>query len=347
MTSVVVVTSAQDASSLLERAERRRVEVANRLEPGRRAHLGQFFTPPSVASFLASLFDLTDRHCRLLDPGAGVGSLSAAVADRWRVEGGGPLEITAIEVDAAVATELRSTMSEIEELGRGNRTVVIEADFVAYGSRALRPGLLHGALEPFDLVVMNPPYGKIGARSAERRHVRAIGVEVGNLYSAFLSLGMRLLRDDGQLVAITPRSFANGPYFRSLRQDLLRRGVFRRLHVYDTRDSAFADGDVLQENVVFRMDKARSRGVVRVSASRGPDSGDVRERTISHDELVHPDDPELFVHISADDADAVRAIRVAAQPASLTDLGLSVSTGRVVDFRAREHLRADPTATEK
>ena len=338
------MTYTADAVGVLERVELRRVATAQGLNPQRRAQLGQFFTPAPVAAFLASMFDVLGRPARLLDPGAGVGSLTAAVVERWAVEGGGPIDATAFEVDPAVASSLRLTCEELSGV-EGCRADAIEADFVAYAARSLQPGLFDGALEPFDLVVMNPPYGKIAAASGERRQVRAVGVDVGNLYTAFVALSVRLLAEGGQLVAITPRSFANGPYFRAFRKDLLRHGSFKRLHVYDSRDVAFGDGDVLQENVIFRLDRTTRRGRVLVSASHGPDRATSRERLVMHDELVRPNDPELFIHVTVDDDEADIAQQMAAQPATLADLGLTVSTGRVVDFRAREHLRAGPTDT--
>lgn len=47
----------------------------------RRSQMGQFFTPPSVARFMASLFSQTLQELRLLDPGAGVSILTAAVVE--------------------------------------------------------------------------------------------------------------------------------------------------------------------------------------------------------------------------------------------------------------------------
>jgi adenine-specific DNA-methyltransferase len=145
------------------------------------------------------------------------------------------------------------------------------------------------------------------------------------------------------MVAITPRSFCNGPYFEPFRRFFLREMRFSRVHVFDSRDAAFADDKVLQENVVFHAVKTKDpdRDVV-VSASVGPGEAGLRMRTIKHDELVHPRDRHAFIHIVPDrDGEFVRH-RIGSLNASLSDLGLTVSTGRVVDFRARELLRAQP-----
>jgi adenine-specific DNA-methyltransferase len=115
------------------------------------------------------------------------------------------------------------------------------------------------------------------------------------------------------------------------------------VHVFESRDRAFADDQVLQENVIFsaRKDRASSTRVL-VSSSTDVDSQDAESRLVAHDDLVHPDDSHVFIHIVPNgDGESVR-LQMADLEASLPDLGLTVSTGRVVDFRAKELLRADP-----
>lgn len=107
--------------------------------------------------------------------------------------------------------------------------------------------------EPFDLVIMNPPYKKLAASSRERKLVSSVSTETSNLYSAFMALGVHLLRPGGQLLAITPRSFANGPYFRLFRRYFLERMHLDRVHVFGARNKVFADTAVLQENVILHQ----------------------------------------------------------------------------------------------
>ena len=59
---------------------------------------------------------------------------------------------------------------------------------------------------------------------------------------------------------------------------------------------------------------------------------------IPYDELVEPDDPNQFIRITMNDEDEDATRTVAALPSTLVDLGLTVSTGRVVDFRSRDSL---------
>ena len=145
------------------------------------------------------------------------------------------------------------------------------------------------------------------------------------------------------MVAITPRSFCNGPYFEPFRHFFLREMRFRRVHVFDARDRAFAEDKVLQENVVFRAVKTTNQiGDVVVSSSLDPEESGLRIRKIKHEDLVRPGDPHAFIHIVPDgDGDSIRH-QMGVLSANLADLALSVSTGRVVDFRAKDLLRAQP-----
>jgi len=188
---------------------------------------------------------------------------------------------------------------------------------------------------------MNPPYGKVNSGGAERLALESVGLKVTNLYAGFLGLAAALLEPEGQLSAITPRSFANGPYFLPFRSFLLDRMRIDRLHVYAKRGRVFADADVLQENVVLRAVRDTNRGPITLSVSDGFEDEPLVRR-VSADEVVRPGDRNLFIHIPVDEADTRVAERVAQLPATLEDLRLQVSTGRVVDFRAREHLLHDP-----
>jgi adenine-specific DNA-methyltransferase len=154
-----------------------------------------------------------------------------------------------------------------------------------------------------------------------------------------------LLDDKGELVAITPRSFCNGPYFRPFRKYLLNSVNLKRVHVFESRDNAFRDDDVLQENVILHGEKAnRQEPTVKISWSRTPEDKDIVGRTVPFRRVVRPSDAQAFIHLVPDIKGQALADAMERLPCVLEDLGLAVSTGRVVDFRARNWLRAQPSA---
>ena len=63
----------------LDIADSVRRQLSPETTPEYKADLGQFLTPATVARFMASMFPPSNKQtCRLLDAGAGVGSLSCA-----------------------------------------------------------------------------------------------------------------------------------------------------------------------------------------------------------------------------------------------------------------------------
>ncbi|NOJ94545.1 adenine methyltransferase [Corallococcus coralloides] len=326
--------------------ERLRVEANGALDPESRSALGQFMTPAPVAQRMASFSHVRRPHLRLLDAGAGVGSLSAAwVAELLsRPERPKSVSVTAYEVDAKLVKSLRQTMemcrSACARYGVRFESFVRHEDFIEAGVAALRGELFASTRPEFDCAILNPPYRKINAGSRERLLLESIGAGATNLYTGFLSVAVRLMVPGGEMVAITPRSFCNGRYFKPFRADFLGAMALQELHVFESRKAAFADDDVLQENVILHALKGSQGQKVVVSSSSGDSDGDTTRRQVPFTQVVRPDDPEQFIRLATDELDDQVASLLVGLTHSLTDLGLTVSTGRVVDFRAREHLRA-------
>lgn len=328
-----------------ERVTAVRDEAIGALDTDHRSELGQFFTPFEIAEFMASMPDLSGRALRILDPGAGSGMLTAAVVSRLAASDDRPktVHVVAFEVDPGVAQALSRTLGicgdECKEAGIKFSTEVRSEDFIEAASRDIAEG--HSQpLGGFDLAILNPPYKKLHSESWHRALLREAGIETSNLYTAFVSLAVRCLRPSGELVAITPRSFCNGTYFRQFRHDLLSRFRFKRIHVFERRDAAFHEDSVLQENIIFYGVRSTAKqGEVVISSSNGRGLSESRRRSVPASEVVHPTDREAFIHIVPDEADE-GALQVVALKTTLRDLGLSVSTGPVVDFRAKEWLKS-------
>ena len=334
-------------ADLLARTEARRQESSSALDPKERATRGQYFTPSPVADFIVSLARLdSETPIRVLDPGAGAGSLTAAIVSRvLRDRPSAHISVTACENDPQLHATLSATLEDcadtVRAAGGHLETTLVKEDFIAWATQG--GGLFDEARKAFDLVVMNPPYRKLAANSRERKAVTTICTETSNLYSAFMALGAHLLTSGGQLVAITPRSFTNGPYFRPFRKYLLDRMHIDRIHVFEARNKVFADAEVLQENIVFSATRTNlpHRGKVVISSSH-THGGDIRSRAVEYQEMVQPEDHEHFIHIGADEQDAQLAVVHANLAATLPEIECQVSTGRVVDFRSKEHLRPNP-----
>lgn len=118
-----------------------------------------FPTPDEVAGDMVRLADI-EPGFRILEPNAGTGKLIEAV---FRARAEGSVEITAVEINQALAAALRDRWSGVQS---------ICADFLAFRSDPI-----------FDLVLMNPPF----ENAVDIKHVRH---------------ALTLLRPGGRLVGI-------------------------------------------------------------------------------------------------------------------------------------------------
>jgi adenine-specific DNA-methyltransferase len=334
----------------LTQAEIARQKLSVTLDPRRRSMLGQFFTPPATARLMASMSTNMSQRVRLLDAGAGVGALTAAWIAEICSRPVRPKEVvlTAYELDKALLPALRQTLTACERAcataGITCKWEIHATDFIEAAVTALDLGLFQTEHAVFDVALLNPPYKKFHAESRTRQLLRRLNIETSNLYTAFLSLVVLLLNDSGELIAITPRSFCNGPYFRPFRQHLLQHVNLTQVHVFEARDHAFRDDEVLQENVILHAVKGVfQQPLVKISQSRTPDDPITIERNVPFERVVRPDDSQAFIHLVPDDEGHALAEVMEMLPCTLDELRLCVSTGRVVDFRARTWLRAEPT----
>lgn len=335
-------------AELLDFAESIRLDANRGVDESRRSELGQYFTPAPIARRMASWAKVRGASLKLLDPGAGVGVLAAAwvaqvCTGRDRPE---RIDVCAFEVDSALADRLdlvlRTCQRACAEASVDFTYTVRNQDFIGATVETLGGGLFAEDPALFDCAILNPPYRKIRTDSAERAQLKSLGIETSNLYTAFIALALRSLRIGGELISINPRSFCNGPYFTSFRKDLLRLGNLTHLHTFAARDRAFQDDDVLQENIIMRLERGIEQSPhVEIEWSQGGEAGEVTTRSVPVQEVVNPADADAFIHVVPDEWDAVVADIIQGLPSTLSGLGAEVSTGRVVDFRSKGHLRAD------
>ncbi len=328
---------------MLSAVEEARFRLSKVTDAKKKSQFGQFFTPARTAAFMAGLFPPAEGICCLLDAGAGIGSLAAAFLERWR--SGGlrfqRVELDAFEMDGGLHAELAQTLSMYSNMEFS--VAVHGEDFIHAAVDFLNGDLFAEPLPRYSHAIMNPPYKKIAGNSAHRLALRRVGLETVNLYSGFVALAVALAAPGGQIVAIVPRSFCNGPYYRPFRDFILERAAVCHMHLFESRSKAFSDDDVLQENIIIRLERGGQQGPVTVSTSTDDTFTDLATHAHPFDRIVYPDDPERFIHVPTSPAQSAIE-RSPAIRSTLSDLGISVSTGPVVDFRLREHLRDMPGA---
>lgn len=333
--------------NLLDTVDELRIQSNSKLDDFTRSQKGQFMTPASAARVLASKFRDLNGELNIIDAGAGVGSLTTALVER-ALHYFSPSSINANvwELENVLFENLSYSLKLCEqaavESGVAWNTEANCTDFISHAVNLIHKKNNGKKITKFNKAILNPPYLKIAASSEERKLLRSVGVETGNLYSCFVALALILLENGGELVAITPRSFCNGPYFNDFRRLLLDGNNLNKLHIFESRTKAFKGDKVLQENVIFHIIKGEAQGQVEITSSSCADDPEPVVRVANFNEVVNSNDSDNIIHIVTNDEQASIATRIGGMPCSLEDLGIAVSTGKVVDFRTKPNLRHNP-----
>ena len=321
---------------------------------------GHYLTPASIASFMAGHSSYSEPHMRVLDPGSGTGILSAAVCEAACRSGTvKTLHVDAYEIEQSLA-HLSSLVLSFAQDWLDRRGValtfnVTHGDFLLEHTADLRARSENGLWErnegpsaEYDLVVSNPPYFKIAKEDPRAMAWESAVHGQPNIYALFMVVSAELLSPSGELVYIVPRSFASGPYFKRFREVFFRRVAPTAIHLFESRKDVFKSQTVLQENLVIgarprRDGETLDEGQVLVSHSRAAHDLAERQRLLvdigSVLDLASAN-KELSIPLCAEDLALAQAVR--AWPHTLHSLGLEVSTGPVVPFRATQFLAHKP-----
>jgi adenine-specific DNA-methyltransferase len=308
--------------------------------------LGQFMTPPAIARCMARrLVDgIAAEHVRLLEPSAGSGVLVAAVVTALIERAAArPQSIEALmfEIDPDL---VEASKALCERLGAACRAAGVEFRWRVEGSDFLRSDLaVEGRAVDGLLVIANPPFLKLNKATDPRAALHRYAVHgQPNLYGLFMAACARLVGPGGRWCFITPRSWMAGPYFRAVRHAIHVSVVLTDIHVFESRRDSFADDEVLQETVIAwgrgrdapATTAATALDAIHVSTSAGArDLDRANLRAVPRADIVKRNG-ELVLHRPGSAASALTR-----WDARLDSLGLAVSTGPVVAFRARALLR--------
>lgn len=307
-----------------------------------RSKMGAFYTPPPLVARLMHMaesagFDFTFGTA--IDPACGGGAFLAPVALRmWERN----KESSPEWMLRSLAKRLKGI--EIDPFAAWMSLTLLEAAVLPLCIAAKRrlPAdmiIVGDALEPrnigrFDLVVGNPPYGRITLSKHMRfRYERSLFGHA-NLYGLFTDLALRLAKPNGVVTYLTPTSFLGGQYFKALRKLLATETTPAAFDFVADREGVF--DDVLQETLLtsYKMSRKHSPAVVSLVVPKGLNKA--RIERIGRIRLPENGTPWLLPRTPID----MRFLNFIQQmPTRLVDLGYMVSTGQLVWNRFKSQLR--------
>jgi adenine-specific DNA-methyltransferase len=194
--------------------------------------------------------------------------------------------------------------------------------------RAVTPG------ERFDLVIGNPPYGRVKLSAAERRPFERSLFGHANLYGLFTDIAIRHTKPGGVIAYVTPTSFLAGEYYKKLRTLLVREAPPRSIDFVTARDGVFAE--VLQETLLATYRRGDAVTQVTIHEIVPLDQHNLLVQGAAAASL--PTDPSTPWILPRGRADAALAAALGRMPHRLADWGYEVSTGPLVWNRYKDQL---------
>lgn len=203
-----------------------------------RRNQATYFTPPYLAQGLVRLlcdegFDL-HKHAAI-DPAAGGAAFLSTIAAQMSDVGATPANIVkrirGFEIDGGLARLSEALIAD--RIGKD----------VAKGSVvSVRNSLKTRDTKRYDLVIANPPFGRISSSELRRTQwERVCHAGHVNKYAMFADLCVRLAKPGGLIGLVLPSSFMTGPLYDRLRKFLREQGEILTLGSVANRKDVFVD----------------------------------------------------------------------------------------------------------
>lgn len=330
---------------MIEHAAKNQTKYLHSKPETDRKSLGQFYTGAPVADYMASLLSPVNAPVvKVLDAGAGAGILTMAVAFRCLENGNEAVHAVLYEIDDHVIGHLTRNMNDVaaqfQRCGASFTYEIRQEDFVL-----ARPDLEE---ERFQLSSINPPYFKYNSKTSPYS-AATTDLYKGNpnIYASFMAIVSNCLGDDGQMVAIVPRSFTNGLYFKGFRHFLNSTLSLDDLHVFGARNKVFKDLSVLQENVICHYSRASQQPNINIHTSSGyEDLNRTGKATYPAQLIIDTTNDQEIIRIPENHDDGAILKFVESWPSRFAENGYFISTGPVVEHRARNFIVRPETKVE-
>ncbi|MCL2245825.1 MAG: N-6 DNA methylase [Lentimicrobiaceae bacterium] len=315
---------------------------------------GQFFTPQAIAQFMGSLVSTNKTQIDILDPGCGTAILTCGLVENL-VEKNPAVEIinlVAYETDSNLISLSEKSLSYLKDWlskkGISFNHIICVHDFIMEHYDCLNPPSLNFSDEKqdFDFIISNPPYFKLPKEDCRVKAAQIIIDGQPNIYSIFLAIAARMLKEDGEMIFIVPRSFTSGRYFNSFRNYFFNYVQIDFIHLFDSRKDTFSRDNVLQETLILKAKPKNSKAnepQMIVSTCNGlQDIEQSKQKTYLQKDLIDLKSKEKIIHLPTNSKEEAIIDLFKSWNGSLNQYNIQISTGPVVAFRMEDCIKGTP-----
>lgn len=307
-----------------------------------RSKMGAFHTPPALVAQLMLRSGETGvswASHTVIDPSCGAGAFLVPIALQMLDDSSG-----LAPADKLVNISARLKGVEIDPFCAWMAHVLVEAalidichesgDRLPVDTIITADALLYHHTQKYDLVIGNPPYGKLKLTPSMRETYKRSLFGHANLYGIFTDLALSLTSDKGVIAYLTPTSFLGGQYFKNLRELILTQSQPHSMDFVSSREGVF--DDALQETILITLKNSDRAPLTALSMLTIHGLDEIQTLPIGCTYIPSGDAPWL---VARNEEDAALIEKASLMPSRLTNLGYKVSTGQLVWNRHKDQLR--------
>lgn len=206
----------------------------------------QFFTPNDIALKMIRTIDIekysNNEELYILEPAAGFGILIVSLI--YNILNLNPSDIAikkividAYETEKEISKTLDENLSLLKYILKQNNNIALEYNIINGNFILLNESKWKSEKRElkYDIIISNPPFDKINQTSKEAIIMKNIIFGQPNIYSLFIAMSLKLLKNDGTYVVLSPRNYLNGTYTIKLREFILKDYSLIHLHSFEKR----------------------------------------------------------------------------------------------------------------
>ncbi len=312
-----------------------------------RKRKGQYFTHEKVSELMVNLFENVGQKevIKILDPGAGMGIFESTFCEYIKsLEKKVKVSFDLYENDATIIPLLEQNMKickdDMAAEGFEIDYKIFNDDFILSNAPIFNDQeSFDEEKNGYDFVISNPPYYKLNKNSKQVVEMKNIVSGQPNIYTLFMAVSAKLLKNGGQMTVLTPRSYCSGLYFKTFRKWFFNVVKPQKIHLFESRKEIFKKYNVLQENVILTATKTSTIPEnISISVSEGIPNEILSTKNATYDEIIIENNNNLIMRIPTSKLDDLIAAKIDKFDDNLETLGLKISTGPVVPFRSTEFL---------
>ncbi len=331
-------------------ADRLGILYASSVSQQHKKENGQFFTPVKIASLMATYSEFEGEFLRILDPGCGSLVLSCALIEHIVNFNKGlkTIELVAYEMDSELIPVSKQSLDYLEKwVTKQDISIKIKLhkeDFILHNAEYFQEtyDLFSKPVDQFDVVISNPPYFKLSIDDKRAKVAKVVVNGHPNIYAIFMALSAKLLKQNGELIFITPRRYAAGGYFKIFREYFFKLIDLDKVHLFVSRKDTFSRDKVLQETVIIKGTK-RNKPEPKVTISSSSGLKDINSPVVKvfpKKDIIDTHSNEKILYLPTTDYEEAVLEIFKNWSGNLSKYNIKISTGPVVAFRAIDHIKA-------